>query len=199
MNTSFDHSPVLSQVLWPADDRAGRILRGVILAIVGSLLLTASAKVKVPFYPVEMTMQTFVVLVLAAAYGWRLGVATVLLYLAQGAAGLPVFTGTPEKGLGLAYMAGPTAGYLGGFIIAAFIVGWLAEHGWTRRIARTALSMAVGTLAFFVPGVIWLSVLFGFDKAIAFGVTPFLLSEPTKVALAVFFVHGMWYLIKRET
>jgi biotin transport system substrate-specific component len=199
MNNTVNHTPVLSHVLWPADDRAGRILRGVILALVGSLLLAASAKVKVPFYPVEMTMQTFVVLVLGAAYGWRLGVATVLLYLAQGAAGLPVFTGTPEKGLGLAYMAGPTAGYLLGFILAAAVVGWLAENGWTRNIGRTAVSMVAGTAAIFLSGLIWLSVLFGPAKAIQFGLAPFVFSEPTKVALAVFFLHGMWRLTKRES
>lgn len=197
MNTTFQQSPLLSQVLWPANDRAARILRAVVLAVVGSLLLTASAKVKVPFWPVEMTMQTFVVLILGAAYGWRLGAATVLLYLAEGAFGLPVFTGTPEKGLGIAYMAGPTGGYLAGFVAGAAIVGWLAEQGWCRDLVRTAGAMLAGTAAIFMLGLTWLSVLFGVETAIKVGLLPFLLSETAKVALAVFFLHGAWRLIRR--
>jgi biotin transport system substrate-specific component len=122
--------PTLSQSVLAGSNRLS-LLQQVLLAIAGSLLLWVSAKVQVPFWPVPMTMQTFVVLGLGAAFGWRLGMATVALYLLEGAMGLPVFAGTPEKGIGLAYMAGPTGGYLAGFVVAAGITGWLAEKGLT--------------------------------------------------------------------
>ena len=109
-------------------------VRGIVLAVIGSILLTISAKIQVPFWPVPMTMQTFVVLVLGVAYGWRLAGATVLLYLAQGALSLPVFA----AGGGLAYMSGPTGGYLVGFLLAAVAVGWLAERSWARSVGEHA-------------------------------------------------------------
>ena len=102
----------LLDTLWSANTGVNRAIRNVILAIVGTVLLTLSAKIQVPFYPVPMTMQTFMVLTLGMAYGWRLGGATLALYLAEGAIGLPVFAGTPEKGIGLVYMMGGTGGYL---------------------------------------------------------------------------------------
>jgi biotin transporter BioY len=125
----------LVAALWPRAGRLGEmsgLLRNLLLAVAGSLLLWAAAKVQVPFYPVPITMTTFAVLAIGMAYGWRLGAATVLLYLAEGAMGLPVFAGTPEKGIGLAYMAGPTGGYLLGYVLAAAACGWLAERGWDR-------------------------------------------------------------------
>src|SRR5690606_28514113 len=128
--------------LWPETE--SKILRYGVIAVIGTLMLTASAKIQVPFWPVPMTMQTFVVLFLGAALGSRLGAAVVALYLVQGAMGLPVFAGTPEKGLGLAYMMGPTGGYLVGFVVGAYIVGWLAEHGWGQSVPRLFVSMFVG-------------------------------------------------------
>ena len=112
--------------------RATALAGAALLALAGSLLLTLSAKVQVPFYPVPITMQSLVVLCLGATLGARLGAATVVLYLLEGALGLPVFAGTPERGIGLAYMAGPTGGYLIGFVAAAYLVGLLAERGWDR-------------------------------------------------------------------
>src|SRR5947209_549651 len=111
----IDPTPTLIAALWPAGASAG--LRFAVLAGLGSLALTLSAKLQVPFYPVPMTMQSLVVLLIGLGFGWRLGTATVLLYLAEGLAGLPVFAGTPEKGIGLAYMMGPTGGYLAGFVL----------------------------------------------------------------------------------
>ena len=101
------------------------LLKNIFLAILGSILLAISAKIKVPFYPVPMTMQTFMVIFIGIAFGWRLGLATVLLYLAEGAIGLPVFAGTPEKGIGIAYMVGTTGGYLVGFLVAVFFAGFV--------------------------------------------------------------------------
>jgi biotin transport system substrate-specific component len=155
------------------------------LAVAGSLLLWASAKVQVPFYPVPMTMQTFAVLVIGAALGWRLAFATVALYLAEGMAGLPVFAGTPEKGIGLAYMVGPTGGYLAGYLLAAPAVGWLAERGWDRRVLTTALMMLIGTALIYAPGLLWLGSVVGWDKPVlAWGLTPFLPGDLAKLALA---------------
>jgi len=124
----------LADTLWPRTQSSTNWLRLTVLAFIGTLLMAISAKINVPFYPVPMTMQTFVVLSIGMAYGWRLGGATLLLYLAEGAMGLPVFAGTPEKGIGLAYMMGPTGGYLIGFVLAATIVGYLGERGWDRNV-----------------------------------------------------------------
>ena len=190
--------PTLATALWP-EAAAGKAVRAVLLAIAGSALLTLAAKVQIPFYPVPLTMQTFVVLALGMAYGWRLGGATVLLYLAEGAAGLPVFAGTPEKGIGLAYMAGPTGGYLVGFVLAAAACGWLAERGWDRRIVTTALAMVIGNVIIYVPGLVWLGSLLGWDKPVlAWGLTPFLLGDLFKLALAAAVLPLAWRLVRRR-
>jgi biotin transport system substrate-specific component len=182
--------PTLIDQIWP--QRAAPALRWAALAIVGSLLLTASAKAQFPMWPVPMTMQSFVVLVLGMAYGPRLAAATVALYLAQGAFGLPVFAGTPEKGLGLAYMAGPTGGYLAGFMVAAVAMGWLAERGWDRTLVRSVIAMSIGTVLLFACGVGWLAVLIGLQKAIAGGLTPFILGSVLKLALAAAVLPMAW-------
>lgn len=172
------------------------LVRNVLLAIAGSLALWISAKVHVPFYPVPMTMQTFVVLVIGAAFGWRLGAATVALYLAEGMAGLPVFSGTPERGIGLAYMAGPTGGYLAGFLLAAAVVGLLAERGWDRRVLPTLAAMTLGTSIIFVCGVLWLGTVIGWDKPVLeLGVWPFLPGELFKIALAAAVLPLAWRFV----
>ena len=173
-------------------------LRRVTLAIGGSLLLWLSAKIQVPFWPVPMTLQTLVVLGLGMAFGPRLAIATVVLYLAQGAAGLPVFAGTPEKGIGLAYMMGPTGGYLFGFVLAAGIVGWLAEQGWDRNIVTTALAMLVGNLVIYLPGLAWLTTFIGVEKAYLFGMQPFLAGDALKLAIAALALPLSWKLIDRK-
>jgi biotin transport system substrate-specific component len=182
----------LTDTLWsPA--AGSNIARAIVLAVIGSILLVISAKIQVPFWPVPMTMQTLVVLVLGVAYGWRLAGATVLLYLAQGALGLPVFA----AGGGLAYMAGPTAGYLVGFLLAAVAVGWLAERGWDRSVRVTLAAMLVGTVIIFACGIAWLSTLIGLPQAISAGLVPFLLSEAVKIALATALVPFAWRLLQR--
>ncbi len=174
------------------------LIRNVTLAVLGSLALWISAKIHVPFYPVPMTMQTFAVLVIGMAFGWRLGAATVLLYLAEGAAGLPVFSGTPERGIGLAYMAGPTGGYLVGFVVAAMVTGFLAERRWDRNVLTTLAAMTLGTAIILAFGAIWLGAVIGFDKDVmALGVTPFLLSGVFKIALAGAILPLVWRFLKR--
>lgn len=192
----------LAAALWPSQgwlsDMNG-VLRATLLAVAGSLLLYASAKVQVPFYPVPITMQTFAVLVIGMAYGWRLGGATVAFYLAQGAVGLPVFAGTPEKGLGLAYMAGPTGGYLLGFLLAAVAVGWLAGRGWDRSVVKTLAAMTLGTAIIFVPGVLYLGALIGWDKPVLdFGLYPFLWGAVFKIGLAAAVLPLAWKAVSRR-
>ena len=164
----------------------------------GSLLLTLSAKVQVPFYPVPLTMQTFVVLAIGFAYGWKLGALTILLYLAQGSVGLPVFAGTPEKGIGIAYMMGPTGGYLLGFVFAAAACGWLAEKGWDRRGSTALAAMLIGTLIIYALGLLWLGTLLGWDKPILqWGMVPFLPGDLVKIVLAMVVLPGAWKILKK--
>ena len=198
MNHAVNIHPTMITALLPT---SSSMLRNVILAVLGSVLLTISAKIHIPFYPVPMTMQTFVVLGLGIAFGSRLGAATVLLYLAEGAAGLPVFSGTPEKGIGLAYMMGTTGGYLLGFVVAAWAVGLLAERGWDRGFSSTAAAMVIGNAIIYSLGLLWLGSILGWDKPIIeWGMTPFLLGDISKIALAVIAMPLAWKALgKRKT
>jgi biotin transport system substrate-specific component len=163
-----------------------------VLAIAGSALMAVSAKIQVPMWPVPMTMQTFAVLVIAMSFGFRLGAATLLLYLAEGAVGLPVFA----SGAGLVYLAGPTGGYLVGFFVAAALVGWLAEKGWDRTVLLTLVAMALGTAVIFGLGVSWLAIFLGdAGKAIASGLTPFLVGAAVKIVLAAAVLPVAWRLL----
>ena len=189
--------PTLAAELWQSRQPLP-IIRAVTLAVAGSLLLTLSAKVQIPFYPVPLTMQTFVVLILGVAYGWKLGAMTLLLYLAEGALGLPVFAGTPEKGIGIAYMTGPTGGYLLGFVVAAAACGWLAEKGWDRHPISTFAAMLIGNLIIYAFGLLWLGALLGWDKPLLqWGMYPFLFGDLLKIALAMVVLPGAWQAIKK--
>jgi len=147
---------------------------------IGSALLALSAHVQVPFWPVRLSMQSFVVLAIGITCGGRLGAATLLAYLAEGALGLPVFQG----GAGLAYMAGPTGGYLLGYLLAASTVGTLADRGATQSWQGISAVLLLGEALIYGPGVAWLAVLFGPAKGVAFGLVPFLPAEALKLALA---------------
>jgi biotin transport system substrate-specific component len=184
-------NPTLAGKLLGTEGRLD-VARALMLAIAGSLLLWASARIAVPFWPVPLTMQTFVVPGLGAAFGWRLGMATVALYLLEGAMGLPVFAGTPEKGIGLAYMAGPTGGYLAGFVLAAGITGWLAERGFDRNALTMTLAMLVGTATIYLLGVGYLASLIGMEKALTFGLYPFIPGDIAKVILAAIAFPAVW-------
>jgi biotin transport system substrate-specific component len=175
----------LMSQLWP--DRSA--LRAAVLMLIGSALLAISAKAQVPFYPVPMTLQTLVVLVIGAAYGWRLGAATVALYLAEGLAGLPVFAGPAA---GPAYMAGPTGGFLVGFLFAALTTGWMAERGWDRSLLRVVAMMALGHAVIFAFGLAWLATLMPAAKAWAVGAAPFAAATLLKTALAAALMQAAW-------
>jgi biotin transport system substrate-specific component len=188
-----DSHPTLAEHLWPAVPSL-RIARAIGLAFAGTLALILSAKAQVPFYPVPLTLQTLVVLVLGAAFGARLGAATVALYLAEGIVGLPVFAGATAGPL---YMAGPTGGYLVGFCLAAACVGFCAERGYDRSPWRLLAVMTLGHVVIFICGFAWLSVLIGPAKAWIGGVTPFVWETIVKTLLATALVAALWRLAAR--
>ena len=152
-----------------------------LIILMSSILLAISAKLKIPFYPVPMTMQTFVVLLIGVCFGWKLGGTIITFYLLEGIIGLPVFSGTPEKGSGIIYFFGPTMGYLLGFVFAAMLCGIFKFN---KNITSNFLKLILSVSVIYVLGVIWLGTLIGWDKPIIeLGVTPFLLAELFKVAL----------------
>jgi biotin transport system substrate-specific component len=176
------HFP-LAELLWPRrEDRSFRALRGAILMALGTALLTLSAKVSLPLPYVPMTLQTLVVLMIGAAYGWRLGAATVIAYLAEGAIGLPVFAGPVG---GLAPLVGPTAGYLYGFVLAAFATGWLSQRGWDRSVVWLFVAIGIGHVLILGTGFAWLAfgMKLGVGKAWLVGIVPFIAASLVKNAL----------------
>ena len=158
-----------------------KILRNFLIIIIGSLLLTISAKIKIPFYPVPMTMQTFVVLMLGISLGPKLGVAAVVLYLLEGIVGIPVFSNSPEKGVGLIYFTGPTMGYLIGFIFASFLCGHFKMN---TNLVLVFIRLIISVSVIYLLGILWLGSLIGWDKPIfSLGVKPFILAEFFKILL----------------
>jgi biotin transport system substrate-specific component len=193
-------APVAS---WP------RALRLAMLMVAGSLFVALSAQAQIPLWPVPITGQTLAVLLIGMAYGARLGAATMLLYAAEGAVGLPVFA---KFAAGPGVILGPTGGYILGFVVAAFLVGWLAERGWSRTPVRTAAAMILGNLAIWLPGVLWLANYFGgldpavvakmgaetaLGAALTKGLYPFLLGDAIKVVLAACLFPLAWRGVAR--
>jgi biotin transport system substrate-specific component len=191
------HFP-LAAVVWP-DRAAGvsSVLRTVILIALGTALLTLSAKINLPLPYVPMTLQTLVVLVIGAVYGWRLGTATVIAYLAEGAIGWPVFAGPVG---GLAPLMGPTAGYLIGFVAAAFVTGWLSERGWDRSVPLLFVAMGAGHIIILAAGFVWLAfgMKLGVEKAWLVGVAPFVAASLIKNALGATLVPASRRLLDRR-
>ena len=158
-----------------------RIIKSLFAIILGSLALTISAKIKIPFYPVPMTMQTFVVLFLGVSLGYKIGLASVGLYLLEGIAGLPVFSNSPEKGVGLIYFTGPTMGYLIGFLAASYLASKISSKD---NFLLVLAKLTIATSTIYLLGLLWLGTLIGWDKPIfALGAQPFLLAEVFKVVL----------------
>ena len=158
-----------------------KIIKLLLLIILGSILLTISAKIKIPFYPVPMTMQTFVVLFLGLSFGYKIGLSAVGLYLLEGIVGLPVFSNSPERGIGLAYFTGPTMGYLIGFLSACYLASFIKNED-NFLMILIKLLLAVSTI--YILGVIWLGILIGWEKPIfSLGVSPFILAEIFKILL----------------
>lgn len=182
------YAPMI-QTLAPSQALAKKAM----LVVAGSLALAVSAKVQVPFYPVPMTMQTLVVLVIGATFGLRLGLATIALYLLEGLAGLPVFA----SGAGPAYMAGPTGGYLAGFVAAVALMGLGAERGFDRRPVGALALMAIGHVVILALGWAWLATLIGAEKAWLGGIAPFIWATVFKTVLAAGLVASLWSAIQK--
>jgi biotin transport system substrate-specific component len=193
MEAADNYHRVMIEAIW-LESGLGR---EVALILGGSLLIALAAQLRValPFSPVPITGQTFAVLLLGALYGSKRGPATVATYLALGVMGLPVFAGGAS---GAARLIGPTAGYLGGFLVAAFVVGLLSERGWDRKPWTTAVSMIIGSAVIFVTGVLWLSRFVGWPAVLSTGVIPFLPGDALKIALATLLLPAGWKLIGRS-
>ena len=171
-----------------------KILKYILIIFLGSILLTISSKIKIPFYPVPMTMQTFVVLFLGMSFGYKIGLATVSLYLIEGIIGLPVFSNSPEKGVGLVYFTGPTMGYLIGFLIATFLAGYFKFNG---NLLNSFIKLLISVSTIYILGVFWLGSLIGWDKPIIqLGVTPFLLAEMFKIVILTLLAKNILKLRK---
>jgi biotin transport system substrate-specific component len=186
---------VLVNQLWPKAASNG-LLRNIALAVGGTLLVALAAHISVPGLPVPLTLQTLAVLAIGAAFGARLGAATMLLYAVEGAAGLPVFSPTAD---GYPGIIGPTGGYIIGFIFAAGLVGYLAERGWDRSLPKMLLACLLGGAILYVPGLLWLSTFVGgLEKAIEFGLAPFWIGDLIKAAIASLGFPVIWALIGRD-
>ena len=171
-----------------------KILKNCILILVGTIALTISSKIKIPFYPVPMTMQTFVVLFLGISFGYKIGLATVALYLVEGIIGIPVFASSPEKGVGLIYFFGPTMGYLIGFLLATFLAGYMNLN---TNIFLIFIKLSLSVSVIYILGTFWLGQLIGWDKPIfLMGIKPFLLAELFKVFLLTIMTKGLINLRK---
>ena len=167
--------------------RQSKLLKYVFFALMGSIVLALSSKIKIPFYPVPMTMQTLVVLIIGIGFGWKLGVATIALYLFEGIIGLPVFSGTPEKGLGIIYFTGPTMGYLLGFVITCYISG---RFSYDNNLLKNFSKLVLATSFIYIMGMTWLGYLIGWNKPIfQLGAQPFLLAELFKILIATFAIN----------
>ena len=167
--------------------RQSKLLKYVFLALIGSLILAVSSKIKITFYPVPMTMQTLIVLVIGIGFGWKLGLATVSLYLFEGIIGLPVFSGSPEKGVGLIYFTGPTMGYLLGFLVAVYVSG---KFIYDNNLILNFLKLMLATSFIYILGMSWLGSLIGWDKPIfQLGAQPFLLAELFKILIATLAIN----------
>ena len=171
-----------------------KILKIIGIVITGSVLLTISAKIKIPFYPVPMTMQTFVVLFLGMSFGYKIGLATISIYLIEGIIGLPVFSNSPEKGVGLVYFTGPTMGYLIGFLFATFLAGYFSFKG---NIFTNFIKLLISVSPIYILGIFWLGSLIGWDKPILqLGVIPFLLAEIFKISILTLLAKNILKLRK---
>jgi len=177
----------LAATLRPATP-ANRLIRGATLAVLGTAILLLASKIAVPLPPVPITMQTYAVLLIGMVYGARLGAATILLFIAEGLAGLPVFAGAKP---GTLVLIGPTAGYIYGWVVAAFLVGWLGERGWGRSVPRLIAAMLAGNAVIYLFGLPWLAAFIGPKAAFTAGLAPFVIGDALKLVLAALTVRAL--------
>ncbi|WP_375255968.1 biotin transporter BioY [Yoonia sp.] len=186
---------VLTEAFGPSQGTALR-LKQAFMVVAGIVALALFAKIKIPMWPVPITMGTFAVLTIGAAYGPRLGLTTILGYLIIGALGFDVFAGSSAEAFGLTYMMGGTGGYLVGYVLATLALGFAARAGWDRSVLMMALAMLIGNALIYLPGLAWLGVLYGWDQPILqWGLTPFLIGDALKLTLAALLVPAVWKLV----
>jgi biotin transport system substrate-specific component len=189
--------PVLTEAFGPRTGTA-LLIKQAALVVAGIALLAIAAKIRVPMWPVPITMGTFAVLTIGAAYGPRLGLATIMGYMIVGALGFDVFASSSAESAGLTYMMGGTGGYLLGYVLATLALGWAARAGWDRSVWGMAAAMLIGTALIYIPGLLWLGQLYGWDQPIlAWGLTPFLVGDALKLVLAALLVPALWKLVGR--
>lgn len=195
MTLAIDDNKVLIEAIGPQQGMA-RLIKQAALVVLGIVLLTVMAKIKVPMWPVSISMGTFAVLAVGAAYGPRLGLATIMGWMILGALGMDVFQSSSADLNGVTYMMGSTGGYLLGYVLAVLALGLAARRGWDRSVLWMALAMLIGNAIIYVPGLLWLGQLYGWDQPIlAWGLTPFLIGDALKLVLAALIVPGLWKLI----
>lgn len=188
---------VLTEAFGPRDG-TGLWLKQAALVVAGIAILAIFAKIKVPMWPVPITMGTFAVLTIGAAYGPKLGLTTILGYMIVGALGFDVFAGSSAEAFGLTYMMGGTGGYLLGYVLATLALGWAARRGLDRSVAGMGGALLLGNALIYIPGLLWLGALYGWDKPIlAWGLTPFLLGDALKLVLAALLVPAVWKMVGR--
>ncbi len=186
---------VLANAFGPREGTA-LLVKQVVLVALGIVALAVAAKIKVPMWPVPITMGTFAVLTIGTAYGARLGLITMFGYLLVGALGFDVFAGSSAEKFGLTYMMGGTGGYLVGYLMATVLLGALAARGWDRSVTKLALALLLANVLIYVPGLLWLGQLYGWDKPILeWGLTPFLLGDAIKLGLAALLIPAVWKLV----
>jgi len=186
---------VLAEAIGPRDG-AARLVKQAALVVAGIVLLTVMAKIKVPMWPVSISMGTFAVLTIGAAYGPRLGLVTIMGWMIIGALGMDVFQSSSAEANGLTYMMGSTGGYLLGYVFAVLMLGALARRGWDRSVLWMAVAMLIGNAIIYVPGVLWLGQVYGWDQPILqWGLWPFLVGDALKLVLAALLVPGLWKLV----
>jgi biotin transport system substrate-specific component len=189
---------VLQEALWPAEG-AGLRIKQAVLVVAGIIALSIAAKISVPMWPVPITMGTFAVLTIGAGYGPALGITTILGYMLVGALGFDVFQGSSAEKYGLTYMMGGTGGYLLGYVMATAALGFAARKGWDRSIPKMAIAMVIGNVLIYVPGILWLGQLYGWDKPIfEWGLYPFVLGDLIKLVLAVMIFPVVWSFVRGE-
>ncbi|MEM1005956.1 MAG: biotin transporter BioY [Pseudomonadota bacterium] len=186
---------VLANAFGPREGAALRV-KQVVLVAVGILVLAVAAKIKIPMWPVPITMGTFAVLTIGTAYGARLGLITMLGYLLVGALGFDVFASSSAEKFGLTYMMGGTGGYLIGYLLATVLLGALAARGWDRSVGKLAVALLLANVVIYVPGLLWLGQLYGWDNPILeWGLTPFLVGDAIKLGLAALLIPAVWKLV----
>ncbi len=191
MNYSGKKDSVLIEALWPSSG----LVRDLVLVLAGSWLVALLAQIQIPMWPVPVTGQTLGVLLVGALLGSRLGATSMIAYLVQGAIGLPFFAGGAA---GTAVLVGPTAGYLAGFVVAAFVVGWLAERGWDRHMGTAVLAMIIGNVIIYTLGLAWLSRFTGLETVLSVGMIPFIPGDILKIIIAAGLLPLGWKLLGRK-